>query len=446
MHTACMMLLRFTVENHRCFRDEVTLELVSSTLKTQRPAAGGWLDHLHPVAGIFGANASGKSSVLDAMAFAREAVRSSASEWLAYKRTPHVPFRLDGRQPQAPSRYRFDIIIDGVRCEYGFGVTAAGIESEWLVDYPNGRRRLLFDRLAGRDDVFDFGRALTRPAAVAAAVSPRELLLSRGALLGHPQLSKVARALTEELDLALFGEPHQQQRIQAIIDALLEGSTSFDEIVTLLRVADIGIERVALREEEVPEPLRRLLRALNESISPPSADGEEDGEQLAVSEVRHRLEFYHAGQSDGDRALGLGDESSGTISWLSLAVPAVEALRRGSVLLIDEIDASLHPQLSSLLIGMFLDRDINRRGAQLVFTSHDTFLLTPGSEAPLHAEQVWFTEKGVDGASDLYCLAEFTHRTTDNVARRYLAGRYGAVPRLAPSLLRGLFEASPKEG
>lgn len=442
MHTVGMILLRFSAENHGCLRDRVELDMVSSDLKVQRPSGGDWASVVHPVAGIFGANASGKSTVLDAIGYAQAAVRLSASAWLERKRFPRVPFRLDDTHPSAASTYVFDFVLDGVRHEYGFSVSPEGVETEWLIDYPTGRRRLLFDRATKREEPFEFGRALKRPGTVAAAVSPRELLLSRAAVLKHHQLAPVAAAITDGIDVALFGEPYQQHRIQGIIDTLVEGRTSFDDIVTLLSVADIGIERVAIREEEVPPAYRRLIAALNAAADPGSGDAElGDGDLLTSSEreeVLHRLEFFHQGQGESRQGFSLSDESTGTISWLSLALPAIEALRHGTVLVVDEIDASLHPQLSSVLLGMFLDRELNVRGAQLIFTSHDTYLLSPQAPSPLEAEQVWFTQKAADGSVELFSLAEFSARRTDNVARRYLAGRFGAVPRTAPSLLRGL--------
>lgn len=440
-----MMLLRFSAENHKALRDRVELDMVSSTLRTQRPKDGDWASVVHPVAGIFGANASGKSTILNAMAYAQAAVRLSATSWLQSKRTPRKPFLLDVEHPRLPSTYSFDMVIAGIRYEYGFSLSADGIDAEWLIDYPNGRRRLLFDRVSDRDEPFEFGRALSGSAGIAAAVSRRELLLSRAAVLEQSDLARVASAITEDIELALFGHPFQQQRIGAIVDALREGTTTFDEIITLLRVADIGIESISIREEEVPERVRKLFATLNDSLRKSRPEGEGSQEaggttEIAIDEVMHHLEFFHRGRSGENTGLGLDDESTGTISWLSLAVPAVEALRNGSVLLVDEIDASLHPQLSSVLIGMFLDRELNRKGAQLVFTSHDTFLLSPQAEAPLSAEQVWFTEKAADGSVELFSLADFPNRKADNVARRYLAGRYGAVPRPVPSLLRGLLD------
>lgn len=454
----CMTLLRFSAENHKCFRDPMELDLVSSALKTQRPLDGDWTSVVHAVAGIFGPNASGKSTVLDAMAYAQEAVRESASTWLSRRTIPRAPFLLDEAHEDAPSKYVFDLVIDGIRHEYGFALSGKGINAEWLIDYPNGRRRLLFDRDVDRVDAFEFGRSFERPSAIAGAISANELLLSRGSLLRHRQLNRVASLISDGMELALFSDVHRRQRITAVVEALTDGTTSADDVLTLLRVADLGISGVDVAEQEEPMPPRdlvlealarvdRQVRSGTPAATSPSPgwlgrlDAALNDDTAAQKPMTKRhLEFLHRGTRERGSTLLLHDESAGTISWLSLTVPAIRALRGGSLLLIDEIDASLHPHLSSLLIGLFQDRTLNRLGAQLIFTSHDTYLLAAQSDAQLSSEQIWFTQKDDDGAAELFCLADFTNRKTENVAKRYLAGRYGAVPRPAPSLLASLLD------
>ena len=170
------------------------------------------------------------------------------------------------------------------------------------------------------------------------------------------------------------------------------------------------------------------------------------GAQIRLSEeqtemVVRNLEFTHLGSGDRRYTFTIYDESSGTLAWLSLALYAVQCLRRGNVMVVDEIDASLHSHLMEVLLGWFADPEINRLGAQLIFTSHDTYLLSPLASVTLEPEQVWFTEKERDGSSELYSLADFKRHKDANVARRYLAGRYGAIPAPAPSLITNLLGA-----
>lgn len=132
------------------------------------------------------------------------------------------------------------------------------------------------------------------------------------------------------------------------------------------------------------------------------------------------------------------DESDGTIAWLAIAVPALEALRGGGLVIVDEIDASLHPHLLDVLLGVFADPTVNTKQAQLIFTSHESYVLSPLSDVNLEPEQVWFTDKTYEGVTELTCLADFPRHPDANVAKRYLTGRYGGTPRLSPNTFAAL--------
>jgi AAA15 family ATPase/GTPase len=142
---------------------------------------------------------------------------------------------------------------------------------------------------------------------------------------------------------------------------------------------------------------------------------------------RRELVLIHKAAGE-ELPFNLPDESAGTLTWLALIGPALAALRSGDILLFDEIDASLHPKLSARLLELFQDPVTNPRGAQLIFTTHDTSLLNH-----LNRDEVWLTEKGDDGATTLTGLAEFGGdkvRRSLNLERAYLQGRFGAVPEL----------------
>jgi AAA15 family ATPase/GTPase len=131
----------------------------------------------------------------------------------------------------------------------------------------------------------------------------------------------------------------------------------------------------------------------------------------------------------GDSALPLrqGQESKGTIAFLSLLAPVLRALFDGGVVCVDELDESLHPLLAIEVIRVFSDPKRRPRGAQLIFNTHDTNLLSA-----LRRDQIWFTEKARDGASQLYPLTDFKPRREENLENGYLQGRYGAIPFLNP--------------
>lgn len=434
-----MLLLSFTARNHKSIRDEAVLEFSRPDLRTLRPAAGAtWESSVYPVAGLFGANASGKSTVLDALKYVLNAIRYSATSWLERKQMPRAPFRLDAGSLQAPSRYELEFVLDGTRHTYGFEVDDTGVVAEWLRDVPRTRPRVLFER--SREGVA-YGRGVP----TVGPVSVRELLLSRMMLLDHDVLAPIGWALVKGIDVVPLGETERHKRIEAIIWELIERRSNSEGIATLLRMADIGIQGVRFRNEALPpEMLGRMsmaTRVFRDFIGDPNMNSvlqEAAGlSEPAVEVVIRALEFDHGCDAG---PFTMRDESDGTLAWLALAVPAINRLRKGGLFVVDELGASLHPHLAEILIGFFQNPEFNTSGAQLLFTSHDTYLLSNLSELGLEKGQIWFTEKENDGATELFSLADFATHRDDNVSKRYLEGRYGALPRLAPSLIHTLLE------
>lgn len=433
--------------------------MVDSRLKTTRPTDGMWKDYAHRIAGIYGANASGKSSALDALDFMLSVVRNSGTVWSNRSSLPYHPYALDEQSDLRPSHYSIDFVLDDVRFEYGFSMSREQIHAEWLYDYPAGRRRMLFERDADEDQM-KFGRALTGgTASLEKLTRGRELVLSRAANDGQPRLSMVHDALIGGFEFARFSESSRQQRIDEIVEGLATEAIRMRDIVTLLQVADVGIAGVEVDEIKTPPELITLFKAMkkatDESIAidrqkANSGSGKLDKKarkkpaeidiEFAIEEVTKRLTFQHAGDAGTQYSLMPADQSTGTLSWLSLAVPALLALRQGNVLIIDEIDASLHPHLAQMLIQMFKDDALNAKAAQLIFTTHDTFFLSPSADVKLDPEEVWFVEKNRAGASEMYSLSDFGTRQDQNLSRRYLHGRFGATPRVAPAFLLDLVD------
>ena len=240
-----------------------------------------------------------------------------------------------------------------------------------------------------------------------------------------------------------LGEDHRRSTAKNLAEILLSpegaGESSREYVVSLLQMADIGIVDAGLDEEVLPPELLEVQRRLN--LAPQKLFGagdlvksEEDFPGVLDDVVRN-LWFEHQGDGSRPGRLSLERESAGTVAWLALVVPAVVTLQQGGVLVVDEIDSSLHPHLVEMLIGIFADEQKNPLGAQLICTTHDSYLISPQSSVKLKPEQIWLTEKGNDGASELYSLADFPRHKGANVAKRYLSGRYGGVPSLAPSFL-----------
>lgn len=435
-----MILLRFTFRNHRSFRDEAVFDLTRPSLKTLKlPEGTRWADHVHHVDGVYGANASGKSNLLDALSYALRAIESSASTWLGAPEFPRAPFALDPARLGNPSEYELEFVSRGRRYDYRFSADAEGICDESLKVLGKQRWTALLKR--------------TRNGKVArvgglARVARRELALSRAAEMDHEVLAPIRRDLVEGFDVYRVGDHEVRARVEQITELLVKGRLEFDELVALARIADTGITRIRVEEREVPEELREFFRRVmqrDKQTTQDMTDSDGDSNQqtgaqdarLAREFIARNLAFTH-GREGAD--LRERDESTGTMAWLALGTAVLDALRNGRVLVVDELGAALHPDLSRIIVDWFEDPDVNATGAQLVFTSHDMSLMGTGSGERDKREQVWLVEKDAEGASELVNLGEFALQPRSNVPKQYLEGRFGAVPYTVPSLIHSLLD------
>ncbi|AKH83189.1 hypothetical protein AA958_14175 [Streptomyces sp. CNQ-509] len=394
------MLLRARVANVRSLRDEQELSFVAPDeepgaavrdvrLGGERSAA------VFPLIGIFGANASGKSNVLRALADMRRAVLDSYGRWASYEGVSRKPFALDAKSESEPSFFEVDLVMDEVRWTYGFELGPKRVESEWIHSYPRGHRQVWLDRDASRPEVFEWpgGRVKDRNQLVR-RTRPNALLLSTAGTDNHPQLSPLFHWFRRNLWL-INPEDERAERERYTMNQLTGDRAS--RIKELLRVADLGVTGA----EYVPE----------------SAGG-------PTVTLTHR-------SAAGEVNLDWKNESLGTRSWFALLGPLLLALDEGAVLLIDELNASLHPRFAAEVVRLYHDPLSNPKGAQLVFTTHDpSVLTTPSGERLLEPGQVWLTEKDKDGATELYSMTAASPGEREDLAKSYLAGAFGAVPDL----------------
>jgi hypothetical protein len=447
------MIIQFRVANFRSLRDEQVLSMVAGTRadtgRAGRAVPGAPVTALC-VAGIFGANASGKSNVLKALRYMCRAVEDSHRQWQPDQKVPRTPFCLDAEGQQRPSELELDFLLDEVRYSYGFRVDDEQILAEWLHAFPQGRRQSWFTR---EKSTFSFGKKLAgQNRAIAALTRKNSLFLSAAAQNNHEQLMPLYRWLVQSIqfiDLSSYATD-ASSFVRETVHALAQ-SESRRAVVELLRFADLGIVDARITRRQNSEQIQTLyLGAVLERAPALKSQVTPAMQEALSSGLTHEVVLDHETAGiPGGKEIRFQHESEGTKVWFGLLGPLLHTLRTGGVLLADELDRSLHPHLVSALVHVFQDPRTNPGRAQLIFNTHDTSLIGTlhkalssdiGQSTVLARDQIWFTEKSSDGSTHLYPLTDFKPRKQESLERGYLQGRYGAIPVLDESVLAELFE------
>lgn len=418
------MLVEFRVKNFRSLRDEQVLSLVASkdrtlqdthTLATDLKAAPTLLRS----AVIYGANASGKSSLIKALQYMRGVVAESATAIQPGQTFAVQPFGLDATSASQPTEFEITFIFDGVRYQYGFAITPQRIVREHLLVYKAFKPQRWFERFFDTEtgkDVYEFGPGLKGPKNLwESATRPNSLFLSMAVQLNSDTLRPVFDWFVN--GLVIFNE--QAKLSPHVSIQMLKQTEGRKQICDFLTAADISIADIEVVTRTVPG------QAMHVDI----AAGKTEVRSEEMEE--HHLRFSHVTEQ-GKAVFDLADESHGTRNLLFLAGPVLDILGKGLTLVIDELDTSLHTLLVRELVRLFHRPEANTGGAQLIFTTHDTSLL----DAPdlFRRDQIWLVEKDRDQASTLVGLSEFSPRKNEALERGYLMGRYGGVPFLSPAL------------
>lgn len=420
------VLLGFSASNARSFKDEFSISLLA-TRQSESAAVFDvpWREGGHPLSvlptiGLFGPNASGKTNVLRVLDDMRHIVVYGFRQGDPSSPIERVPFRLSAPDISVPTRYEIDMILEGVRHVYGFEVDDEKVIEEWAFRYPKGKAASIFHRDADLVTFPSGEKAKSRH--LTSILRPNALVLSTAASANHEGLLPLYMWFSRNLLLADVESRRARQLFTARL--LAEESPMRPALMRLLKAADLGVADVVQKDPEpvIQERLQRAVR--NRASDDPEHDVDPDLPLLDALGIA----LTHKGQ-DEDLEFAIREESLGTLVWLGLIGPVLSALEDGAVLLADEIDASLHPELTSALIRLFQSPDTNPNRAQLIFNSHDITMFG-NSQRPgvLGRDQIWFTEKTSDGSTRLYSLADFSPRKDEAIAARYMAGRYGAKP------------------
>lgn len=409
------MLLEFRIRNYRSIRDEIVISFVASGDKKLAethlmPTGIKSLPNVVRSAVVYGPNASGKSTLLQAIAFMRAVVAESATTMQLGQTFNVQPFRLDAAWISQATEFEMSFMLDGVRHQYGFSLTPERIVSEWLLVYRAAKPQQWFSRSFDeqtKTSSYEFSTHLTGPRKLwQESTRPNALFLSTAAQLNSELLGPVFRWLVENpvyFGAGLTPPPD-------FTTELLQTEVGKNAVRNFLTSADISISDVV----SVQRP----------SVQQKIMFGPEGTQVTREDREIHTPQFVHMTER-GSASFELHEESQGTQRLYALAAPVLDVLQHGRLLIVDELDSSLHPLILRQLVRMFHQPEHNPRGAQLIFTTHDTSLL---DRSLFRRDQIWFTEKDRDQASCLYPLTDFSPRETEAWERGYLIGRYGAVP------------------
>ncbi len=421
------MLLEFRVRNFRSIRDDQALSLVAAPADKElvstnlAPTGLKGLPHAVRSAVIFGPNASGKTTLLLALQYMRAVIVESATVIQPGQTFNVQPFRLDKGTAKEPTEFELSFVVDGVRHQYGFAMTAERIVSEQLLVWRTAKPTQWFSRkwdpeTKGYD--YEFSSYLPGPKKLwQESTRPNALFLSTAAQLNSDALGPIAQYLTKSIVYLPAG---------ALVDpafstSLLQSAEGRSAVRDFLATADFSIAEVSTAE-------RKGFRGEVEFQPGGVTQARQVEAEFLVPMFEHRTD-------NGSATFELHEESEGTQRFFTLAAPVLDVLKHGRTLVIDELDRSLHTLLVRRLVGMFHDPILNPLGAQLIFTTHDTSLL---DHTLFRRDQIWFTERDGSQATQVYPLTDFSPRKQEAWERGYLMGRYGAVP-----MFRDLSESAP---
>lgn len=409
------MLIEFRVRNYRSIRDEVVISFVASNdkkLGESHLAETGikTLPNLLRSALIYGPNASGKSTLLQALAFMRGVVAESAMLMPPGQTFNVQPFRLDKDWVAQPTEFEITFLLGGVRHQYGFSLTPERIVDEWLLVYRTAKPQQWFRRTFDKttqSSTYEFSTHLTGPRKLwQETTRPNALFLSTAAQLNSEMIGPVFRWLVEQPIYFAAG----LSPLPDLTTQLLQTEVGKRAVRDFLASADISISDVL----SVP----RQGFHQNIMFGPEGTQVTREEREILTPQFVHNTEH-------GSASFELHEESQGTQRLYALAAPVLDVLKHGRLLIVDELDSSLHPLLVRRLVRMFHQPELNPHGAQLLFTTHDTSLL---DRTLFRRDQIWFTEKDRDQATRLYPLTDFSPRESEAWEKGYLIGRYGAVP------------------
>lgn len=444
------MLIEFTVGNFRSIKKPITLSMVAAKLKARDPKINEnntiKVDDdltLLTSAAIYGANASGKSNFISALRFMRNFVLGSSRDSQAAEVIDVDNFKLSTETENQPSLFEVVFITQGLQYRYGFETNRERILSEWLYYVPKKREARLFLR---DENGINCSRNFKEGKDLSEKTRPNALFLSVVAQFNGAKAMAILYWFKKiGIISGLNDAGYRNYTVKQF-----ENKEFRDEILRIVKSLDLGILDVRVEKpadvktsssptftisveapEEISESVQRRLEKL---FGPGSV------QPMAIHTVHMKYDQNSNPVSQELFDLGI-HESEGTQKVFFLTGPLIDTLSNGRLLVIDEMEARMHPLITREIIGLFNSLETNPKRAQLIFTTHDTNLLTKDT---FRRDQIWFIEKDSMEASHLYSLAELKVRNDASFESEYVQGKYGAIPFLGDIQRVGVCEDDEK--
>lgn len=394
-----VMLLQFKFKNHKCFYDETILDLMATQEKR----------HIHttidingnrilPVIEIHGANASGKSSVLEALRFMFETIRMS-SRIDINEDLVTVPFAFSENARNENSEYEISLSLEDYEYRYGFSMNKNGYDEEWLYkkkfsSTTKATQKIVFERI--KNEVH-FGSAYEE------YKKTWELFGNKSKLLILPNV-----AIKEE---------------NGILRDIYDYITKFNFKIENVFQQQVSIDLLN-QSSSIYEKFQKIINEFDPCLLAIKIDvvnNDSENKSYRISGVHQNID-----DNKLHTLIPLQRESDGTIKIFNIMPTILMNLEVGGLLCVDELDVKLHPLLFKKIVNMYKDRNINKNNAQLIYTAHSTFLFNSDD---LRRDELYLVEKDLFGKSKLYSLSDFRNLRVDaDYEKKYLTGQFGAIP------------------
>ncbi|MFH1564604.1 MAG: ATP-binding protein [bacterium] len=411
------MMLNFKVKNFRSIKDGVVLDLQATTDKTLKEQSVFEVGKtaLLKSAAIYGPNASGKSNILKAFVVFRMMILESQLRSNIPTDLPSEYFKLSSETENKPSFFEMEFLLEDEIFIYGFEIDKKKIYAEWLKQVKGNK--ILFKRekqeIESNKNYFQEATAVLKKQTMEKVLFLSILASSNG------EISKKIIQLIQKTNY--ISGTQRGDTLNFSFGQFLNNSKMAEKMKEFILKADFGVvdikasEKMILAKEarNIPDKFKEFLFKEDSKIA------------------ERNLKFLHKKYDQNGKEVEkepldfFAEESEGTQQMFALSAPFIDTLENGKILFIDEIDASLHPLLCQYLISIFNSKEKNPKNAQLIFTTHDTSLL---NEDLLRRDQIYFTDKNKKEATELFSLADISERKGVDFAKRYLEGRYNALP------------------